>query len=299
VAAFDGTTLRLYINGSQVATGNYAGLTPVATPIRYIGDVYNIANQNTMTGALDDVRLYNRALSATEIAQQYGSYNANLQINNLSKGLVGDWPLNGNAKDSTPYRNGMSIGNTVTPAADRKGRANSAYYFSEGTGGCTGGWLTKSGLTPSSPFATLSNGMTMSVWVMRTQLSTYQYPTFFGYSGHQFYILRSATYGQSVYFEYGTPPYDGTAWAQAGATMSLPANQWHMFTVTYDGSTVRTYKDGVVAGQTAGVTLNPNPLTQVTYSSNCSPFEGYMDDGRIYNRALSASEVSALYNSYR
>ena len=64
---YDGTTIRLYLNGTQVAskaqTGNMATST---NPLQIGGD--SIYGQY-FAGIIDEVRVYNRALSATEIQQ--------------------------------------------------------------------------------------------------------------------------------------------------------------------------------------------------------------------------------------
>ncbi|MEL7266532.1 MAG: PQQ-dependent sugar dehydrogenase, partial [Planctomycetota bacterium] len=60
---FDGTEYIIYVNGAQVAsTDQYAGRTPANTNQLNIGRV-----DNYFEGGIDDVRIYNRALSAQEI----------------------------------------------------------------------------------------------------------------------------------------------------------------------------------------------------------------------------------------
>ena len=70
VGLYDGTTLRLYIDGSQVASASASGnITYGAGGIAigrdgdYSGSYFN--------GVIDDVRIYNRALSADEIRLLY------------------------------------------------------------------------------------------------------------------------------------------------------------------------------------------------------------------------------------
>jgi hypothetical protein len=62
---YDGAMLRLYVNGVQVASGAQAGsLQTPATPLRIGG---NVPYGEYFEGLIDEVRVYNRALSATEI----------------------------------------------------------------------------------------------------------------------------------------------------------------------------------------------------------------------------------------
>jgi hypothetical protein len=61
---YDGTTMRLYVNGSQVSTKSKTGnITTTTDPLRLGGDW----SGEMFTGLIDNVRIYNRALSASEI----------------------------------------------------------------------------------------------------------------------------------------------------------------------------------------------------------------------------------------
>jgi hypothetical protein len=68
--SYDGTTQRLYVNGVQVASRAQTGATKIsASPLRIGGDsVWGEYFQ----GLIDEVRVYNRALSASEIQADMG-----------------------------------------------------------------------------------------------------------------------------------------------------------------------------------------------------------------------------------
>jgi hypothetical protein len=62
---YDGTTVRLYVNGTQVGTQAQTGaLTPGTGPLRFGG---NAIWPEWFQGQLDELRVYNRALTAAEI----------------------------------------------------------------------------------------------------------------------------------------------------------------------------------------------------------------------------------------
>ena len=64
-STYDGTTLRLFVNGTQVATKAATGAMPnTANPLRIGG---NAVWGEYFAGLIDEVRIYNRALSAVEI----------------------------------------------------------------------------------------------------------------------------------------------------------------------------------------------------------------------------------------
>ncbi|BAY12056.1 LamG-like jellyroll fold domain-containing protein [Calothrix sp. NIES-2098] len=67
VTSFDGTTYKAYVNGQEVySTTQFAGRKPYATQQLNIGRI-----DNNFSGQIDDVRIYNTALTATEIQQLY------------------------------------------------------------------------------------------------------------------------------------------------------------------------------------------------------------------------------------
>ena len=64
-ATYDGATMRLYVNGVQVASRAQTGTIVTSTdPLQIGGD--SIYGQY-FTGRIDEVRIYNRALSAAQI----------------------------------------------------------------------------------------------------------------------------------------------------------------------------------------------------------------------------------------
>ena len=72
---YSNKTLKAYRNGAQVgATQNLTGtpLFPSANRTKYIG-AYSPGTNELTDGSLDEVRIYNRGLSAEEISAQYTS----------------------------------------------------------------------------------------------------------------------------------------------------------------------------------------------------------------------------------
>ena len=71
-ATYDGTTIRLYVNGVQEA-GNLAGPAAITTNNLALGIGAQADGTSKLQGAMDDVLLYNTALSASEIAALAGA----------------------------------------------------------------------------------------------------------------------------------------------------------------------------------------------------------------------------------
>ena len=70
-ATYDGTTIRLYVNGVQEG-GNLAGPASITTNNLALGIGAQADGTSKLQGAMDDVLLYNTALSASEIAALAG-----------------------------------------------------------------------------------------------------------------------------------------------------------------------------------------------------------------------------------
>jgi len=90
----------------------------------------------------------------------------------------------------------------------------------------------------------------------------------------------------------------------AVSTGSISDDDWHHITATRTGSTnnweVKFYIDGVLDSTTSSITVDPNVGTYPTSIGKFgdfsgSTFNGQLDDVKIYNRSLTAQEVSELY----
>ncbi|MFN8491644.1 MAG: Ig-like domain-containing protein [Caldilineaceae bacterium] len=69
---------------------------------------------------------------------------------------------------------------------------------------------------------------------------------------------------------------------------------WQHVAAVYDSNGLSLYVDGQLAGNTPRSTTLFAIPTGVTFSSPTTPFNGLLDDVRIYNRALSSAEIATL-----
>jgi hypothetical protein len=84
-------------------------------------------------------------------------------------------------------------------------------------------------------------------------------------------------------------------------SVTIPNSQWALVTSTYDGETIKGYINGVLKSSNAtpsGPLNNDSGFLRIganTASLNRF-FKSQIDDVRVYNRALTANEIQALYN---
>ncbi len=215
-----------------------------------------------------------------------------LGFNNLSaiSNLVHYWPFNGNTNDAVPSGaiNGTFLydGEThdATLTEDRHGNANSAYSFD--------GYNIIS-IGHAGDFGTSS--FTANMWICTT--ATTYFNTLIRTEG------SSGGNGWFIRFKDS----DIEIWASSNQYISntkINDGIWHMITFVHDTNNKvgQLYVDGVYKG---GYTMSSVPnvssdgvhthvLGSGTHYRHCV-YDGKMDEVRLYNKALTAEEVAALY----
>ena len=149
-------------------------------------DGKNLRNsQHTLGGSLDDVRVYNRALSADEIAYLFNANNepiaaddefltvANTEVVLLGSSLLeNDTDLDGNNLSITTLDNAVNgtvaldeRGNVIfTPAADFNGDASFEYTVSDGNGGSDSATVAVTILPGTDPIPLGTNLHRLAAW---------------------------------------------------------------------------------------------------------------------------------------
>lgn len=84
------------------------------------------------------------------------------------------------------------------------------------------------------------------------------------------------------------------------ATGNIELDVWTHAAAVWDGATMRLYKNGVEVGSTAkGGTLSTDPTVKVSIGNQPAetgdrPWDGLIDDVRLYNVALSEAQIQEL-----
>ena len=121
-----GQNVSLYTNGVLAAIipvpDGTLWLDPTYPLYSAIGiyEIYAPSPYLNFRGVLDDIRVYNRALSSNEVAQLH-AYESTPQNSFPTNGLVAYYPFNGNANDASGNGNNGTIYGGVTLVPDRFG----------------------------------------------------------------------------------------------------------------------------------------------------------------------------------
>lgn len=86
------------------------------------------------------------------------------------------------------------------------------------------------------------------------------------------------------------------------ARATLTDDTWTHIVGTYDGSTIKIYKNGVFVTSTAQTTYSPGALAvsigdDISGSVIDDRWQGNIDEVKIWNRALTDSEIADIYNN--
>ena len=139
---------------------------------------------------------------------------------------------------------------------------------------------------------------TVATWVYADSLSDWDRIFDFG-SGESVYMFLTPRNGSDGKIRFAIK--DGGTEQQINTSASLSTRSWRHLAVTWSGGVGIVYLNGVEIGRNESMTLNPaalgvttqNYLGKSQYSAD-PYFSGRLDDFRIYNRALSPTEISEL-----
>jgi hypothetical protein len=156
-------------------------------------------------------------------------------------------------------------------------------------------------VVPAAGLPSGSNSRTMEAWVYMDSLGSSSNPVFFSYgtaAAGQQSGLRFVGSGLQVSF--WTAAYDFNTGVNPGL------NVWFHYVATYNGSTIEAYLNGSSIG-TKTVTLSTVVATNLTFfyindgadPANHYPHNGRIGEARIYDKALTATEVLQNFNATR
>jgi hypothetical protein len=359
VVTYDGSIIRLYVDGVQIGTKSTTATPETNTyPVRIASN--SRGTNNFFTGEIDEVRVWNRAVTSTELSDQH-----NLGKFNTQEQLV---YMNGASHTRTPVANAgtdQTVDERATVILDGTGSTDPdneqlTYYWKQTAGpavslenaysatlsfvapdvGSSGASLTfevtvkdtKGGaandflnITVQNEYIYYPSFVTNSNYYDIPDSSSLRltkftaaawFKTSSSYSGNAMIVNKggfgSDSAGQNMNYGIwmdsneklvvGFETSSGTDYFVTSSSTYNDGN-WHYAGVTYDGSIIRLYVDGVEIG-TKSTTATPETNTSypLRIGANSNPdgnvnyFKGEIDEVRVWNRAITSTEVSDQYN---
>lgn len=209
--------------------------------------------------------------------------------------LTAFYPFDANGKDWSGHGFDLPSSINVTSTTDRFGLTGKAYAFAGGNSQ----WY-----TTNNTYASVAQPLTIGAWIKYDSLISSEIVGKYSLSpgGYIFGVGGAGAAGGTIYLTINGGVYNQTS------SFVLPSKtngQWIFIAATYDGSTIKFYKNGSPAGSvavTGAITATTNSNMRIGldgYGGTTGPqaFLCSIDDVTIYKRVLSDAEVQQLYTA--
>ena len=272
----------------SVTDSSYSGNIVAGTSDNFIGNINGFDYAN---GTLDEIRIYDERLSLAEIQANLEATKINYIHSASRSGLIGYWTMDSNDVNGTTWYdksgNGYDLTATNAPV-NVPGKIKQAVNFVD----ASAQYLDNS----DNPFSG-DVDMSMSLWA---RYSTLPNTTNNGVNAigdlagdiTGFYVLTSNNGFRGLL--------DGNI---LNADQTLAPNTWYNMVLTYNSTTKdrRVYLDGVKVYDVSGAVSFNGSTIQVgrIRANNNQDWDGDVDEVRLYNRVLSQTDVTNLYNATR
>lgn len=276
--------LKLYIDGEQKAVTNVSSPSSVDGSNTLFVGIDSDGSSNPWTGTLDDLAIYPTARTQAQVKTDAMGNQLTVRIGSpvsdpLQSGLVGWWSFD-ESSGSLMDRSGN--GNTGTWNGTGASHYTTGKFGNGGGFNGTDDWID----IPDTPVMT---EFTVAAWIKTTNLthqnivSGYPNPAWAG-----FYIGTSPT-GNAEWF-------DGVNWRTGSIVVAN--GTWHHVVYIFNKGSMEIAVDGkkdLVNSSNSQYASGAINIIGAMDGVKQRFFNGSMDDVRIYNRALTVSEVEGLY----
>jgi RHS repeat-associated protein len=271
-----GTSLKVYVNGVQVASGSASTVIPATSGWLVVGE----DGTSHFAGLIDELRVYDRALSTTEIAvdmdRPVDPDRAAATIAAPLSGLKAAYGFEGSSL-STLLRDSSPLGNDGSMDGHAPGgRAGSALARFEAA------------TVPDSPSLDMSTGITIEAWLDPDPSAS---SSWFGgriVDKPGSYRLQTDELGSSVEFTLW--------WSTGNMTIRAPVTQYQASHVvaSFNGTVLKIFVDGVLKTSytlAAAKTIAIGTSDLALGNNNSDFLDQTIDEVRLYNRALTTTEI--------
>ena len=282
ISATGFTNPTIYVNGeisSTIAADSWQFVT-ITTGTALNATAFNIGKiaSNYFDGTMDEVRLYNRALSSREVRQLY----------NFAPGPVAHWKFDENTGTTSTYdSSGNSNDLTLTSMTESSwvnGKYGSALTYD--------GSADYASRTDDADFDFGTANFAVCGWLKTSSTTAYSaILNKYDFTTNTGYLLQLSSDATKLRFSIWD---DGIEGAAINSTTTVNDGAWHYFCGTKNGTNTQIYIDGVHENTGTGVTGNVDTDKSLFLGArnNSTYFlNGTIDDVKIYNYARSQRQI--------
>jgi PKD repeat protein len=278
-------TLEIYVDGILENTRSEPSRNTDHSDPFTIGEIdARSTSDHRFKGLMDEVALYNRALNASEIQAIFKAGSAGKcksQCAPPPSGLVSWWKGDGDAVDALGNSDGVLLGS----AGFAQGKVGQAFHF-DGQDDAV--------QLQNNPFLPLAQQFSVEFWLTPATTIDASIPNA--------PILISKGSSNSIGIENGSGRLEirGPTPRVTSTRNTWTAGTWYHVAMTYDSvAGYKLFVDGVEEGSSTGTAsiLNNSEDIFVAGGPGLSHFNGSIDEISFYDRALTQTEVEAIFNA--
>lgn len=303
---------RIWRNGTLVfdeyTDSSFSAVNQYPNPLMFSDSKIKIGfwdrNDRDITGYMDDVRFYNSVLSENEIYYL---------ANNMR--LIPEYKYLTFKYDNTKYPHldaddtNLKIwykfddnGNDSNPSSTKYNLTNNGVSFVDGIVNKAASFDNNADLLTSQTFHlsnTLETEFTFSLWIkVKSGISSYGQVFQYYQDGNNNIYMRRQNANYLIFWIFQNGANIGTSLSSSNYTL----DEWRLYTITYNSMEARLYINGALhqsmATNGSVLRIRNGYLLIGDRTNSDQHFWGELDDFRIYDKALTESEISDLYNQY-
>lgn len=318
-----GSKMTGYIDGRQEVSADTGCIQTSNTNNLYIGS-YD-GTQEYFNGRLDDLKLYNYALSAEQVKIAFNQASS-LVLGELSTESDGLTSSNSNSRMYCPPGNtetNCAAGQNPSPGGewnyenisgttiyDTSGNSNNGTYLPNATNltkgtGPIGKALYFNGADsvvniPDNSTLKNSNALSFSTWIKFTSTANAQIATRIQSGLSSWKLNTNASSEISFTGDPDGNPVSGTSCTITSTNAQLQTNTWYHIGFSFSGGTVLLYKNGVVMSTTStgscSTLYDTGTSIQLGGAFDTNNFQGYLDLTRLYTYTRTQAQFAWDYN---
>ncbi len=291
VGTYDGSSQKIYVDGILKNSTSLTGTINTSSNDVMVG-CYNYGDY-CLTGNVGAVRVYSRALNATEIVQNYEAQKSKFANTIIQQGLI----LNLDAGNPYSYAGAGTTWYDVSGNNYTGSLTNGPVYSIANNGVIVfDGSNDYIDITTATVAVSGNGARSIFVWMKTTAGGLIGFVSTGTPANSQAFNL--VKYSGGV----GVMGYNNDYYPAAGAAgVTLNDGNWHYIGATFDGTNIRTYADGKLDNTSGTFTFSTTGQNNYIARSNHGGNENFLNGSigltQIYNRALSAAEVLQNYNA--
>jgi hypothetical protein len=289
-ATYNGSEVRIYENETMMKKVSVTG-----NPADTIGNLYigMMEGEYYYNGYMDDLRIYDRGLSASEVTELYeNGLSTKPEFLTQKDDLIAHYKFNGDFKDATSYGNNAELVTGKVSFID--GKNGKAAKFSNNT------YLE----VLNNESLEFDQGFTMTGWIIDYKESTSM--ALFNKTGvstidlSDYYAYRFSIWDNSYDFNY--VPFGNQTGNETTSYgfEDTNINKWTHVAVTFDTEEFRWYINGKMVLKEEVSDYNGSSIAHSSGNLTIGTdgedfFDGAVDELKLYNYALSADAVAKDY----